>query len=100
MRSSLSLFLLLATPSITYAQCTKDTDCKGDRICEKGICTAPPATSFQTRNAPSPLLRKLRPKSSATGDKTIDPIQDSPLEILNGSHPVAPTPAGHHGFKS
>lgn len=23
------------------AQCMKDTDCKGDRICDKGICVAP-----------------------------------------------------------
>ena len=25
------------------AGCTKDTDCKGDRICESAHCTAPPA---------------------------------------------------------
>lgn len=24
-----------------FAQCTKDTDCKGVRICEKGACTEP-----------------------------------------------------------
>jgi len=26
----------------TSTQCTKDTDCKGERICERGACTAPP----------------------------------------------------------
>ena len=25
----------------THADCTKDIDCKGDRICEKGICVNP-----------------------------------------------------------
>lgn len=32
--------LLLAMTS-AYSQCTKDNECKGDRICEKGICVAP-----------------------------------------------------------
>lgn len=32
--------LLLAIPS-AYSQCTKDNECKGDRICEKGVCVAP-----------------------------------------------------------
>jgi len=31
-----------STPSV-FAQCGKDTDCKGDRVCEKGACTAPAA---------------------------------------------------------
>lgn len=29
---------VLATPSIAQAQCAKDTDCKGDRICSNGQC--------------------------------------------------------------
>lgn len=40
--------------TVAFAQCTKDTDCKGDRICLKGSCTepkvAPPA------KAPEPAL--------------------------------------------
>jgi hypothetical protein len=28
----------LATPSFAQAQCAKDTDCKGDRICSNGQC--------------------------------------------------------------
>lgn len=35
---------LTAMPA--FAQCTKDTDCKGDRICSKGMCVEP--------NAPTP----------------------------------------------
>ena len=42
----LAALLLLAIGSAhssdaTMAQCMKDTDCKGDRICEKGVCAAP-----------------------------------------------------------
>ena len=29
------------------AQCGKDTDCKGDRVCDNGTCTAPTGTSQQ-----------------------------------------------------
>ncbi len=29
-------------PSPAVAGCTKDTDCKGDRICESGRCVEPP----------------------------------------------------------
>src|SRR5438128_203330 len=31
----------LAAPGAAYADCTKDTDCKGDRICERGACVSP-----------------------------------------------------------
>jgi hypothetical protein len=31
--------LLLST--LSHAQCTKDTDCKGDRVCEAGKCVSP-----------------------------------------------------------
>jgi hypothetical protein len=34
-----SLVLLFASKS--FAQCTKDLDCKGDRVCEEGQCVAP-----------------------------------------------------------
>lgn len=30
----------------TSAQCSKDTDCKGDRICDKGVCAAPTETKI------------------------------------------------------
>lgn len=31
----------LAGPGAAYAQCTKDTECKGDRVCERGACVSP-----------------------------------------------------------
>lgn len=33
-----------ALPNANAGQCQKDTDCKGDRICEQGTCAAPAAT--------------------------------------------------------
>jgi hypothetical protein len=37
----LLLSLGLVVSSAARAQCTKDTDCKGDRVCDAGKCTAP-----------------------------------------------------------
>lgn len=34
--------MALAVSSVAYAGCTKDTDCKGDRICNLGTCENPP----------------------------------------------------------
>src|SRR5688572_19737347 len=36
-------------PQSAFAQCTRDVDCKGERICENGQCVDP-----QTRTAPGP----------------------------------------------
>jgi hypothetical protein len=41
-RISLVLLLSVVTP-IATAQCTKDTDCKGNRVCVKGGCVDPAA---------------------------------------------------------
>jgi hypothetical protein len=37
----LALLLVTAMASPARADCTKDTDCKGDRICDAGRCVAP-----------------------------------------------------------
>lgn len=37
-----------ASTTTATAQCMKDTDCKGDRICEVGICTAPQSNATPT----------------------------------------------------
>lgn len=36
--------LVLTWPVAARAQCTKDTDCKGERICEAGSCVNPGAS--------------------------------------------------------
>jgi hypothetical protein len=45
---------LLLVAGLSHAECTKDTDCKGDRICEQGVCTSPPPTAVAAPIAPSP----------------------------------------------
>lgn len=48
--------LTLALTPGAFAQCSKDTDCKGDRVCVNGTCTDPstkPASSAQPAAAPS-----------------------------------------------
>lgn len=46
---AMTTLTLLSAPA--FAQCTKDTDCKGDRICVQGTCTAP-STSASPATAP------------------------------------------------
>jgi hypothetical protein len=56
--------------------CQKDTDCKGDRVCDNGRC-GPPSTTNAARVAP--------PASSAT--ITADPIPSaSPVTSSAPSH--------------
>ncbi len=64
----------LPTPST--AQCAKDTDCKGDRICEQGVCTAPAATAVLDTPAETP-----KPAPAAV---PFD-IQGDTIELKNGN---------------
>ncbi|MGI5864360.1 MAG: dickkopf-related protein [Myxococcales bacterium] len=53
---------LLALSAPARAQCTKDTDCKGDRICINGACTSPaPAPSPYSAPAPAPTSYTTAP---------------------------------------
>lgn len=35
-----------------YADCSKDTDCKGERICEKGVCINPTSSTPPVNSSP------------------------------------------------
>ena len=48
---SLGALLWAAT---AQAECTKDTDCKGDRVCSEGICVSPPPAAAPAPAAPQP----------------------------------------------
>jgi len=43
------VFLCLINSNDALAQCTKDTDCKGDRVCENGVCKSPSGTKTSTK---------------------------------------------------
>ena len=74
MRTSIVIIALAATLTATAAeaQCTKDTDCKGDRICMKGSCLAPnaaptpvPASPGAPAAAPSTTGQSAQPAAAA-----------------------------------
>lgn len=78
---------MLATSTIAHAQCTKDTDCKGDRVCEAGKCTSPQALP----PAPPPPPGPPPPDAAPAGDAAASgaPAPSSPATPAA----VAPTPA-------
>ncbi|MDB4955811.1 MAG: hypothetical protein JWO36_3380 [Myxococcales bacterium] len=41
--AAVAVVILAATASPSDADCTKDTECKGDRVCDAGVCRAAPA---------------------------------------------------------
>ena len=51
-------------PSPKLAQCAKDTDCKGDRICEKGACTNPQTVNNGTSANQTALAQQSSTKLS------------------------------------
>src|SRR3954468_7652274 len=57
---------VLAVPGVALAECTKDTDCKGDRVCERGVCVAPadraPPARPEYTPPPPPRAPPARPK--------------------------------------
>jgi hypothetical protein len=80
---AMSGYLLFA--SVSQAQCTKDTDCKGERVCEQGACVTPnPAQP----PAPAP------PTDAAPGGATATPAGATPA---NGADAAAVTPRDPFG---
>ena len=69
------LRVLLATSALAapaaYADCTKDTDCKGDRICERGACVSP-----SERSQPPPQPEYVAPPPPA--NPTPPPVRPAP----------------------
>jgi len=59
--ASVVLFASLVVPSSAHAGCEKDTDCKGDRICEAGTCRDP----SDTPQAPGGVGRPIVPAPPA-----------------------------------
>jgi NDP-sugar pyrophosphorylase family protein len=59
----ISTFFVLFFSTGTYADCTKDVDCKGERVCEKGVCvdpgSSPAAINAKKQNDQEEFLRKI-----------------------------------------
>jgi hypothetical protein len=63
--------LVLLPVAETWAGCTKDTDCKGARVCEEGRCVAPsPAPTSEPTPAatPAPVVTPAAPAAPAAPD--------------------------------
>lgn len=72
--ASLGAGLLLAWSSVAEAQCSKDTDCKGDRVCEGGKCVSPPpATPVAPAAAAAPAPAPAAPPVATETDGSAPP---------------------------
>ncbi len=83
--------IALFTASEALAQCSKDTDCKGDRVCENGHCVQPgPAASAYSQPLPPPPPPAAAPAPAAAQPApAAAPVQ----VIVNNNGPAAPAQA-------
>jgi hypothetical protein len=78
-RSVLFVAAIFATQfsGVAHAGCEKDTDCKGDRICEAGACVNPPAVT-QPETATSPAATA----SDEPAPAAAEPATEAPTESV------------------
>jgi len=89
---------------VESAGCGKDTDCKGDRVCENARCTAPPttaanvpaaATSLATDMPTAPSLAKVRvssePDNAHVSEDGVELCSSTPCDILYKGSDAEPT---------
>jgi hypothetical protein len=74
---------LLCASALSRAECTKDTDCEGERLCEAGECVATPAkpapaaspaTIDPPRAAVAPAATGAAPTQAAVAARPLDPL--------------------------
>jgi len=89
---AISCFALI--PQSAWAQCTKDTECKGDRICVNGACTSPAPVRAPDGPTPTPGLNPPPPGGAGGVPPTgVPPTTVYPGSPANG--PVSPPPPPH-----
>jgi hypothetical protein len=71
--------------TLAQAQCSKDTDCKGDRVCEAGMCTSPALPP-----APPPPPGSEAPGTAAPAPGAATPPQPAPAAV---NLQLQPTPS-------
>jgi hypothetical protein len=84
----LSIFSLAVLVSLeARAACTKDTDCKGDRVCEKGKCVAPSdAPTAKSGAAPAGLFEPAKPAPPKDTGPTLEQSIAFIEQSLTGFH--------------
>lgn len=79
------MLLTAASLVVLAAGCSKDTDCKGDRICERAVCVSPRAQgSVDAGEWALPANARLKPATPAP----------PPAPPLVAAPPPAPSPVG------
>lgn len=88
--------LVLVCSTLAHAQCTKDVDCKGDRVCEGGQCTspvpaAPPAAAPGEPVNGEPVTLDESPATE--GQSAPPPAVEGPTAEVPSRIPVIPPEA-------
>jgi len=78
----------------SWAQCTKDIECRGDRICEKGICVYPPPKPSSGHAPSSPAPTKATSSLPTFNDYRVEYTNKS--FSLGHQGPSKPNFAGHY----
>ena len=69
-RKLFCLLLVMGATHSAFGECTKDTDCKGDRICHEGTCMSPEEAktpvAAPTTSEPPPVLTVSNPPTLTT----------------------------------
>ena len=76
-----------------WAGCEKDTDCKGDRICENSACVSPPSTSPPAENSPQEEQSESAAESSDAESTSDEAPENEAKETTDKAQavPVAET---------
>ncbi|MGB0638605.1 MAG: hypothetical protein ACPGTU_04700, partial [Myxococcota bacterium] len=93
----IGLSLLTATlfSAKAYAGCEKDTDCKGDRICEAQVCvnpTASPAPAPPPEAATTSTEKDAKTESTETQDSTSAPAETADAPPVKEESPKETDP--------
>lgn len=89
-RALLVASLVLFSAAKASAQCTKDTDCKGDRVCEDGKCTSPAA--LPPAPPPPPGSSAETPAAAPAGPVTEQPASAPSTQTTPPAASPAPAP--------
>lgn len=92
----LLVVVLLGAAGTAFSQCTKDIDCKGDRICEKGTCMTPGMSAGTPPFAVPPVL--VIPMNMTMGATEMGRNLEKVLQCERNPEPVVVlgTLAAHH----
>jgi len=96
--ASTAAVLATVVVSQAAAQCTKDTDCKGNRVCHNGQCIAPTAGPAP---APAPTSGYAAPAAGSTAPAPAPappPVPRGPLSFFQSGYATAGMMLSFHGW--